>query len=663
MITGLLLTIGLSVTSTVYYSANRVEGSTKPWQDEYVRLNLPEWCRELDIKFETIDDCHINATKVWIAQGIMPTPDSLNKYNEISLQETHTSITIKPTGEQDHYVYIAQPGSTSKKVCGIALEATFRTLDDTSGYLLEGGGTFKIPETANTSTSIVKWSPSADGVTASFSLSGKGNLSLGSNENSCESCNIQLPYAVASKETIEIFITATSFSDISLLVTESPLPSFSKVMISDSQISVMQKQERQSESGSVYIKRGLDFSERQSTLLQPLKQMAPGPFGTAYETVAQFTNTTTSITILTEIPFNEIGGMWELRVKEEGKTSELLQHVLIEVYTTHSSNLPLIVTNKTMTLLKYPEGGTYHILLKNQNPLKHNTFIVSLTDRLNYNCDPECSGRGSCFTDIANGGLSTALCACNRPYDGWNCRDYLHGSEFPLRFWALTLSNLAFIPVIIISFKLGRLTECSVYLGNMVASALYHACDENVAHMCFLSYDTMQFWDFFLSFGSLWFTMILMSRVEEYYTELRSVLHVQGMVGLAMGALIDRTSVWSILTPLGVAAVVILIMWIRHHYNLYDTSKSLISDILLENPFFRWKFFFPGCLLALLGFLDTQILETDDNYPITHSVWHVLIALSPAFLILSPVDSRVERKKDTVEHIDLLNDDMLSDGW
>lgn len=51
-------------------------------------------------------------------------------------------------------------------------------------------------------------------------------------------------------------------------------------------------------------------------------------------------------------------------------------------------------------------------------------------------------------------------------------------------------------------------------------------------------------------------------------------------------------------------------------------------------PIHTWLFsIVPGILLALTGLAVFAFLETESNYPIVHSIWHVLIALSVMFLL------------------------------
>lgn len=56
---------------------------------------------------------------------------------------------------------------------------------------------------------------------------------------------------------------------------------------------------------------------------------------------------------------------------------------------------------------------------------------------------------------------------------------------------------------------------------------------------------------------------------------------------------------------------------------------------------------FPGILIATAGLVVYSLLETRDNYPITHSVWHGTCALALLFLVPSIRTGRRKRGRNS----------------
>ncbi|XP_061455344.1 post-GPI attachment to proteins factor 6 isoform X2 [Rhineura floridana] len=240
-------------------------------------------------------------------------------------------------------------------------------------------------------------------------------------------------------------------------------------------------------------------------------------------------------------------------------------------------------------------------------------------------CFDDCGTYGQCSL-LRRYGYLYAGCSCKAGWSGWSCTDDSKAQSVGLQTLAtllLTLSNLLFLPAIAVALYHYHLAEASVYIFTMFFSTFYHACDQpGVAVLCIMDYDTLQFCDFLGSVVSIWVTILCMARVKKI---LKYVLCVLGTLVIAMSLQLDRRGVWNMLGPCFFALLIMITAWVyrgvtRHH--CYPPSWK------------RWTFFiFPGISLALVAMVVYAFLETNENYYYTHSIWHILVASSVAFLL------------------------------
>nr|KAF6491303.1 hypothetical protein HJG59_018477 [Molossus molossus] len=165
----------------------------------------------------------------------------------------------------------------------------------------------------------------------------------------------------------------------------------------------------------------------------------------------------------------------------------------------------------------------------------------------------------------------------------------------------------------------------------MFFSTFYHACDQpGEAVLCILDYDTLQYCDFLGSGVSIWATILCMARLK---AALKHVLLLLGTLVFAMSLQLDRRGAWNMIGPCLFAFVVMVTMWVYrcgHRRHCYPTSWQ------------RWVFYLlPGISMAAVAIAIYASMMTSDNYYYTHSIWHMLLAGSTAFL-LPPRDKHTE---------------------
>ncbi|XP_069840388.1 post-GPI attachment to proteins factor 6 [Dendropsophus ebraccatus] len=240
-------------------------------------------------------------------------------------------------------------------------------------------------------------------------------------------------------------------------------------------------------------------------------------------------------------------------------------------------------------------------------------------------CLDDCGAYGECRLLRRNGYLYAA-CSCKAGWAGWSCTDNRNALSVAQQLTSvllLTLSNLMFIPTIVVAVYHLYFVEAAVYTYTMFFSTFYHACDQpGVTVMCIMDYDTLQFCDFFGSVVAIWVTILCMARLKKI---IKYVLFMLGTLLIAMSMQLDRRGIWNMLGPCLFALILLVIAW---------TTRGVRRRHCYPPSWQRWVFFLlPGVVLALTAISVYVFAETNANYFYTHSLWHIMVAASVAFLL------------------------------
>ncbi|XP_073648653.1 post-GPI attachment to proteins factor 6 isoform X7 [Tursiops truncatus] len=292
--------------------------------------------------------------------------------------------------------------------------------------------------------------------------------------------------------------------------------------------------------------------------------------------------------------------------------------------------LSLSASSPTANLIiPYPETDNWYLSLQLMCPerpeeCEQASVLVETTLNL-VPCLNDCGPYGQCLL-LRRHGYLYAGCSCKAGWRGWSCTDNSTAQTAAQQKAAallLTLSNLVFLAPIAISVHRSLLVEASVYAYTMFFSTFYHACDQpGEAVLCILNYDTLQYCDFLGSGVSIWVTVLCMARLK---AALKYVLFLLGALVFAMSLQLDRRAAWNTMGPCLFAIVVMVTMWVyrcgrRRH--CYPPSWQ------------RWVFYLlPGISMAAVAITIYTSMMTSDNYYYTHSIWHMLLAGSAAFLL------------------------------
>lgn len=186
----------------------------------------------------------------------------------------------------------------------------------------------------------------------------------------------------------------------------------------------------------------------------------------------------------------------------------------------------------------------------------------------------------------------------------------------------LTLSNLLFIFAIYVAVIRQYYTEAMMYTFTMIFSTFYHACDAPAQiAFCLARLRILQFGDFYCGIMCFWVTLLAMCIINDKF---RSFLQLSGAIVIAMLTTWNMHSFVSFLTPCAVAISILLISW---YYDYRNTRKFLYprSYYIIYVPI--------GLGFAAIGLILFGFFQTEQNYYIVHSFWHMVIAVSAAFLL------------------------------
>ena len=283
--------------------------------------------------------------------------------------------------------------------------------------------------------------------------------------------------------------------------------------------------------------------------------------------------------------------------------------------------------------IPYPQAGSWYInimLLKDvgvKTSLQLEVKIISCIESCHEN-----NAQGRCLL-YRNDELLLASCKCQAGWQGIACTDNTTALSFSqqiIRTLVLTMSNLMFLPCTVLAANRKYYSAALVYFYVCFMSLFYHACDQpgNVVY-CLLPYETLQFSDFFGSVCATWFTLVLMAR--SVWPLFEHWLHVFGCLFVATLVSYNRFSLWSFVAPITIGCIYFVSSW---------THKCRTDSVCFPSRNILYYSILPGGVFAVVGFCLYAFAETPDNYYITHSTWHVCMAIAVMFLLPRKVQQK-----------------------
>lgn len=138
------------------------------------------------------------------------------------------------------------------------------------------------------------------------------------------------------------------------------------------------------------------------------------------------------------------------------------------------------------------------------------------------------------------------FCYCLQNTGGFYCeKDAISDSKYWTAIMFLTLSNLTMLLAVIYGFRIKAYVEITAYGANMIASYIYHWCDEQYYCFGFSSY-SLRVIDFILSFYSVCVSIIYLAKLTNpklKFSLLLGILIALMYLGLGSGFNMFETSI------------------------------------------------------------------------------------------------------------------------
>ncbi|KAJ8900609.1 hypothetical protein K2173_025386 [Erythroxylum novogranatense] len=316
----------------------------------------------------------------------------------------------------------------------------------------------------------------------------------------------------------------------------------------------------------------------------------------------------------------------------------------------------------------YVKEGTWAFGLRSLSASNSSSLGQTIMSISVERCPKRCSSHGECKVALDASGLTSySFCSCDRTHGGLDCSVEVVSQQRHI--WqsiALIASNAAAILPAYWSLRKKAFAEWVLFTSSGISSGLYHACD--VGTRCVLSYNVLQFMDFWLSFMAVVSTFVYLATIDEAF---KRTIHTVVAILTALMAITKATRSSNIILVIAIGTLGLLVglliefstkmrsfcigmelcinMTSRWH-NVKSWMNNLVKTILRR---FRWGFVLVGFTALAMAAISWK-LESSESYWIWHSIWHVSIYSSSFFFLCSKVDygsSDPEGPVDTEYHL------------
>ncbi|CAN8286173.1 unnamed protein product [Cochlearia groenlandica] len=290
-------------------------------------------------------------------------------------------------------------------------------------------------------------------------------------------------------------------------------------------------------------------------------------------------------------------------------------------------------------------------------------------------CPKRCSSHGNCrYAFDASGLTSYSFCSCDRSHGGFDCGiEIVSHQGHIIQSIALIASNAAALLPAYWALRQREYPEWVLFTSSGISSALYHACD--VGTWCVLTYNVLQFMDFWLSFMAVIGTFVYLSTADESF---KRTIHTVVAILTALLALTKATRAANIIIVLAIGSVGLLIGFLVEFVTKYRSycGSAGFSQNMLDRPRavkewfsnliktlkkrFRWGFVAAGLVFFTIAGISFKV-ETSSSYWIWHSIWHFTIYTSSFFFLCSkiPIVNNENQTQNGADNYELTRQDSL----
>ncbi|XP_019432989.1 PREDICTED: uncharacterized protein LOC109339912 [Lupinus angustifolius] len=266
-------------------------------------------------------------------------------------------------------------------------------------------------------------------------------------------------------------------------------------------------------------------------------------------------------------------------------------------------------------------------------------------------CPKGCSSHGECrYSFDASGLTSYSFCSCDRNHGGYDCSiEIVSHKGHIVQSIFLIASNAAAILPAYWALRQKAFAEWILFTSSGTSSAIYHACD--VGTWCVLSYNVLQFMDFWLSFMAVISTLVYLTTISEVH---KRTIHTAVFILTALLAATKATRSSNIVLVIVFGVVGLLIGWLIEMSSKYSslsigfslnflqssqTIKQRLRDLVKKTlRRFHWGFALAGFVTLVMA-ASSWVLENSQTYWFWHSFWHATIYTSSFFFLCSKVDT------------------------